>query len=143
MKKFFALLLLCGTAFVFAMPNPKAASYKTHEVSTRGTGNSVASSTAAKSAPVVYFIREISPEALVKVYKATGYKASGKVGVKVSTGESENSNYLRPALIKNYMLRVCLWQTREATAGCDQYSLRRRTEQQHRPHENCPRPRLS
>ena len=51
--------------------------------------------------PVVYFIRDISPESLVKVYQATGYKTSGKVGVKVSTGESENSNYLRPALIKN------------------------------------------
>ena len=49
-------------------------------------------------------IREISPEALVKVYKATGYKTSGKTGVKVSTGESENSNYLRPALIKNVAL---------------------------------------
>ena len=49
-------------------------------------------------------IRDISPEALVKVYKATGYKASGKIGVKVSTGESENSNYLRPTLIKNVAL---------------------------------------
>lgn len=131
MKKFFASLLLCASTFAFAKPNPKAASYKTYEVSTRGAGNSVANSTAAKSVPVVYFIREISPEALVKVYKATGYKASGKVGVKVSTGESENSNYLRPALIKNYMLRVCLWQTREAIAGCDQHSLRRRAKQQH------------
>ena len=88
---FFATLLFVSAAFsLFAKPNPKAASYKTHEAA---TGD--------KSAPVVYFIREISPEALVKVYKATGYKASGKVGVKVSTGESKNSNYLRPALIKN------------------------------------------
>ena len=88
MKKIFAVLLLCGAAFVFAKPNPKAASYKTHE-------------TNDKNAPDVYFIRNITPEALVKVYKATGYKANGKTGVKVSTGESENSNYLRPALIKN------------------------------------------
>ena len=93
MKKIFALLLLCGAAFALAKPNPKAASYKTHAVST--------DSIAETSAPVVYFIRDITPEALVKVYKATGYKASGKTGVKVSTGESENSNYLRPALIKN------------------------------------------
>lgn len=83
-------LILLGSTALFAKPNPKAASYKTHEAA---AGN--------KTVPVVYFIREISPEALVKVYKATGYKASGKVGVKVSTGESENSNYLRPALIKN------------------------------------------
>lgn len=57
--------------------------------------------TTDKNAPVVYFVREITAESLVKVYNATGYKAAGKVGVKVSTGESENSNYLRPSLIKN------------------------------------------
>ena len=73
---------------VFAKPNTKSASYKTHE-------------TKDKNAPVVYFIRDITPQSLVKVYRATGYKAKGKVGVKVSTGESESSNYLRPALIKN------------------------------------------
>ncbi len=88
MKKIFALLLIFVSAFAFAKPNPKAQGYKTHE-------------TKDKSVPVVYLIRDISPEALVKVYQATGYKTSGKVGVKVSTGESENSNYLRPALIKN------------------------------------------
>lgn len=93
---FFAtLLLVSAISGLFAKPNPKAASYKTHEVSTSSTNAS------DKSVPVVYFIRDITPEALVKVYKATGYEASGKVGVKVSTGESENSNYLRPALIKN------------------------------------------
>lgn len=87
---FFAtLLLVSAISGLFAKPNPKAASYKSHEAA---AGD--------KSAPVVYFIRDITPEALVKVYKATGYEAIGKVGVKVSTGESENSNYLRPALIK-------------------------------------------
>ena len=85
--------LLAATA-IFAKDNPKAATYKTYEVPTDST-------TRDKSVPIVYFIRDISPEALVKVYKATGYKASGKTGVKVSTGESENSNYLRPSLIKN------------------------------------------
>ena len=93
---FIAAILLFFTAnTVFAKDNPKAASYKTHEVSTSSTNAS------DKSVPDVYFIRDISPESLVKVYKATGYKTSGKTGVKVSTGESENSNYLRPALIKN------------------------------------------
>ncbi len=84
-----ALVVLKGlTTALFAKDNPKAATYKSYE-------------TKNKSAPVVYFIRDISPEALVKVYNATGHKATGKTGVKVSTGESENSNYLRPALIKN------------------------------------------
>ena len=47
---------------------------------------------------VVYFISDISPESLVKAYQALGVQLPGKVGVKLSTGESERSNYLRPAL---------------------------------------------
>lgn len=94
LKSILFTMIFSLTSFaLFAKPNPKAASYKTHEVSAND-----------KTAPVVYFIRDISPEALVKVYQATGYKTSGKTGVKVSTGESDNSNYLRPALIKNVAL---------------------------------------
>ena len=90
-KSFLLAALFSLAAFsLFAKDNPKAASYKTHEAPAND-----------KSAPVVYFIRDITPEALVKVYKATGYKIKGKTGVKVSTGESEKANYLRPALIKN------------------------------------------
>ncbi len=48
----------------------------------------------------VYMTREISPEALVKIYKALGRPADGhRVAVKISTGESGNPNYLRPTLI--------------------------------------------
>ncbi len=47
----------------------------------------------------VYFTSDITPESLVKAYQAMGVELPGKVGVKLSTGESENSNYLRPALI--------------------------------------------
>ena len=47
----------------------------------------------------VYFISNISPESLVKAYQALNVELPGKVGVKLSTGESERANYLRPALI--------------------------------------------
>ena len=47
----------------------------------------------------VYFIADISPESLVRAYQALNVELPGRVGVKLSTGESENSNYLRPALI--------------------------------------------
>ena len=47
----------------------------------------------------VYFISDISPESLVKAYQALNVELPGKVGVKLSTGESERANYLRPALI--------------------------------------------
>lgn len=50
----------------------------------------------------VYMTREITPEALVKIYKALGRPADGKrVAVKISTGEAGNPNYLKPTLIKN------------------------------------------
>ncbi len=58
------------------------------------------------SAPVVYFTRDISPEGLVRAYKALGWKPQGKVGVKISTGESAKTNHLRPALIKNLVQMV-------------------------------------
>ena len=52
-----------------------------------------------EAAPVVYFISDISAESLVRAYQALGVELPGKVGVKMSTGESTRSNYLRPALI--------------------------------------------
>lgn len=51
------------------------------------------------SVATVYHIKEISPESLLKIYKALGREAHGKVGVKISTGESMKSNHLSPALI--------------------------------------------
>ena len=54
------------------------------------------SSTDDPSAPVVYFTSDISPEGLVKVYDALGCKPEGRVGVKISTGESSKSHYLKP-----------------------------------------------
>lgn len=48
---------------------------------------------------VVYMMREISPEALVKIYNALGREAKGKVAVKISTGEPGGHNFLNPNLI--------------------------------------------
>lgn len=94
MKKIICLILgifciSCG----FTKDNPNAQNYKTHE-------------TSDKNAPVVYFIREINAENLVKVYDALNWTAKGKVGVKMSTGEPPASNYLRPELIKNLVQKV-------------------------------------
>lgn len=49
----------------------------------------------------VYFTSEISPEALIKIYKALGRKLKGKVAVKISTGEPGGHNFLNPLLIKD------------------------------------------
>lgn len=50
--------------------------------------------------PVVYMTTEISPEGLLAAYGALGASPSGKIAVKLSTGEP-GSNYLRPDLIGN------------------------------------------
>ena len=47
----------------------------------------------------VYFLSEISPDSLVKIYEALEWKPEGKLGVKISTGESMKTNHLRPELI--------------------------------------------
>lgn len=47
----------------------------------------------------VYFTSEISPESLLSIFKALGVKPEGKVAVKISTGESSQTNHLRPELI--------------------------------------------
>lgn len=62
--------------------------------------------TTDKDAPVVYFIREVTSDALVKAYDALGWKPTGKTGVKISTGEPPASNYLRPALIAAVVKKV-------------------------------------
>lgn len=62
----------------------------------------VAASLTSSAQSKVYITREISPEALVKIYKALGRPATGqRVAVKISTGEAGNPNYLKPDLIKN------------------------------------------
>ena len=56
--------------------------------------------------PKVYMIKEISPENLVKIYEALGREATGKVAVKLSTGEPGGHNFLQPALIKDLVQKV-------------------------------------
>lgn len=54
----------------------------------------------------VYFTKEISPEALVRIYKALGKEAKGRVAVKISTGEAGGHNYLKPELIGKLVSEV-------------------------------------
>ena len=54
----------------------------------------------------VYYFRDISPESLVKIYKALGVKSHGRVAVKISSGEDGGNNYLKPALIKQLVKSV-------------------------------------
>lgn len=44
----------------------------------------------------VYFTKEITPQSVLRLYKALGVTLEGKVAVKVHSGEPGNQNFLRP-----------------------------------------------
>lgn len=60
----------------------------------------------AYGASEVFITKDISPEGMMKVYKALNKKPAGKVAVKVSTGEPGGHNFLSPDLIKNLVIDV-------------------------------------
>ena len=54
----------------------------------------------------VYFTKEISEDSLVKMFEVLGVELSGKVCVKLHSGEEGNQNYLRPEMVKKLVERV-------------------------------------
>lgn len=62
--------------------------------------------TPSGEAATVYMLTEISPDSLLRIYDALGRSASGKVAVKLSTGEPGGNNYLKPALIGDLVRKV-------------------------------------
>lgn len=48
----------------------------------------------------VYFTREITPEAMIRMYETLGVSLSGRIAVKLHSGEVGNQNFLRPAFMK-------------------------------------------
>ena len=82
-------LLSCGS-----QSNELAAQNLSHEVEQN------------TDAPVVLMTTDISAESLVRIYEQLGVKAEGRVAVKISTGESEKSNQLRPELIGPLVKKV-------------------------------------
>ncbi|MBR1657155.1 MAG: DUF362 domain-containing protein [Synergistaceae bacterium] len=58
------------------------------------------------AASKVFFTKDISPAGIMAVYNALGRQATGKVAVKLSTGEAGNTHYLSPALIGELVKKV-------------------------------------
>ena len=48
----------------------------------------------------------ITPESLVHIYEAMGISLTGRVAVKISTGEPGGHNFLQPDLIKDLVHRL-------------------------------------
>lgn len=77
--------------------------------------------------PNVYFTKEITPESLVRVYEALGRDLTGKVAVKISTGEPGGHNFLQPTLIADLVRRV----GGTIAECCTAYNGKRRTPEKH------------
>ena len=54
----------------------------------------------------VYFTKEITPENLIKIYETLGKELTGKVAVKLHSGEEGNQNYVRPEFVKPIIEKV-------------------------------------
>ena len=54
----------------------------------------------------VYFTKEITPQAVLRLYDALGVNLPGKVAVKVHSGEVGNQNFLRPDFMRPMVERV-------------------------------------
>ncbi len=54
----------------------------------------------------VYFTKQITPEGLIKIYEKLGKELTGKVAVKISTGEPGGHNFLNPNLIKDLVNKL-------------------------------------
>ncbi|MGM0216758.1 DUF362 domain-containing protein [Enterococcus sp. AZ109] len=55
---------------------------------------------------IVYMTKDLSSDGLMKVYHALNWEPTGKVAVKLSTGEAGNTHYLAPDLIKELVQSV-------------------------------------
>ncbi len=89
------LIAGCGTTGTTGTENNSSAMATAPEAS--GTAGGKAT---------VYMTTDISSEGLMTVYEALNWTPTGKVAVKLSTGEPPNSNYLDPNLIKDLVQSV-------------------------------------
>ena len=48
----------------------------------------------------VYFIKDIAPENMIKIYETLGNPLPGKVAIKLHSGEVGNQNFLRPTFLQ-------------------------------------------
>ncbi|MDE5869554.1 MAG: DUF362 domain-containing protein [Muribaculaceae bacterium] len=92
MNRIFASIITCASLLAFT----SQACAQTSSVDTALPNNT----------SVVYMSKEISPEAIIKLYKALDREATGKVAVKISTGEPGGHNFLNPELIAPFVKLV-------------------------------------
>ena len=56
---------------------------------------------------IVYFTRQISPEGIMKAYEKVNANITGKIAVKLHTGEPKGPNIIPPAWVKEVIEKEC------------------------------------
>lgn len=72
----------------------------------RPSGNVAENNASENGASVVYMTTDLSSEGLMKIYEALDWEPTGKVGVKMSTGEAGGDYYLHPDFIADLVHEV-------------------------------------
>lgn len=101
-------MLLSGLAACGAAPSPSGggpASASGGHVDVAGETNA-STDIVTNETPVVYFTHAVEPAALRAVFDAIGEGLSGRVGVKLSTGEPGGDHYLKADLISGLVSAV-------------------------------------
>lgn len=95
-----SMLAAMGLAGQACTRTTDSANGKSEEKKDSGENN------ADEAASMVLMTKLITPESLVKIYETLGRTATGRVAVKISTGEPGGHNFLQPSLIKNLVKEV-------------------------------------
>lgn len=66
-------------------------------------GSTIKETEAAENKAKVYFTKDISPDGLKKVYKYINSSLTGKIAVKLHTGEPDGPNIIPPAFVKEFL----------------------------------------
>ncbi|MDR1211981.1 MAG: DUF362 domain-containing protein, partial [Spirochaetaceae bacterium] len=98
---FLGVALMCAAISAFSGCNSQKTDTQTQE-----TEEPPAQAPQTGNPATVYFTTDISPAGLSAVYEALGRKVSGKVAIKLSTGEPGGHHFLSPDLIKDLVQSV-------------------------------------
>ena len=99
-------LSACGGQQSPAASSQAASTASSSPASPSAEASQSAPAAASGAAPAVYFARAVNPEALQAAFDAIGAGLTGKVGVKLSTGEPGGNHYLKADLISGLVHAV-------------------------------------
>ncbi len=100
------LLSLCTCAGIILLSGAGTPTGTSNPVATTSPSDALPAPAAPNGVSTVSMTKDITPAGLAKIYKALGRTLTGKVAVKLSTGEPGGHYFLSPRLIKDLVHAV-------------------------------------